>query len=220
MIPLYADTGQKGSYPVVLLILIANVAAFLHQSSLPAGQFELLIDQYAFEPAQLHHGHAGMAILSLFSSMYMHGSWGHLLGNSMYLWAFGPCLERKLGSTNMLIFYHAGGIVGSLAQFSVDPTSQIPILGASGAISALLGGYLLLFPGGKVVTLVIVVIYFTVISLPAWLLIGFWVVMQMVSGLGSIGAGTMGGVAWFAHLGGFLGGYGLLILWRLVRWIR
>ncbi len=220
MIPLRAATGERGFAAVTYGLLIANVAVFLYQWSLDPHVFEQVVRRFGFVPADLHHGPLLTAVLTLFTSMYLHGGVGHLAGNMMFLWAFGPSLEKRLGPVGMIVFYHLGGLLGGFTQYWVDPTATIPMVGASGAISGLLAGFLVLYPGVKVVTLLVVVYYVTVVNLPAWLLIGFWILLQGLYGLVSLGAGQFGGVAWFAHLGGFAGGFVLILLNKSTGLIR
>jgi membrane associated rhomboid family serine protease len=132
----------------------------------------------------------------------------HIAGNMLYLWIFGNNVEDTLGHVRYLLFYLASGVAAAALQTVVDPHSRVPMIGASGAISGVLGAYLLLFPHAKVLTLVIFGFFWRLLSIPALVVLGFWMVVQLVNGLGSLGAG--GGVAWFAHIGGFIAGMGLV----------
>jgi len=141
--------------------------------------------------------------LTLFSSMFMHGGFGHIAGNMLYLWIFGDNVEHRFGHLRFLVFYLASGLAASAAQIATDPASVIPNLGASGAISGVLGAYIVLFPRNRVNA----VFFVRIITVPAVLVIGMWAVMQFISGAGSIGqAGQTGGVAYAAHIGGFVAG--------------
>jgi len=144
--------------------------------------------------------------LTLLTSMFMHGSLLHLGGNMLFLWIFGNNIEDSMGKPKFLVFYLAGGLVASLAQIVVDPSATIPTLGASGAIAAVLGGYALLYPRARVVTLIFIVIFVTLLELPALLVLGLWFLLQLLDA--SSQPLTGGGVAYFAHIGGFV--FGLL----------
>lgn len=148
------------------------------------------------------------AFISLFSSLFLHGGWMHLIGNMLYLWVFGDNVEDKLGSVRFIFFYLLCGVIASLVHVSMDPTSTIPTVGASGAISGVLGAYLVLFPKARVLTLIPIFIFLQVAELPALIVLGLWFALQFINGMVSVGSGTagMGGVAWWAHVGGFVAG--------------
>jgi membrane associated rhomboid family serine protease len=150
--------------------------------------------------------------------MFLHANLIHLGGNMLFLWIFGNNVEDRLGHVLYLFFYLLAGIAGSLLQVLIDPTSTIPNVGASGAISGVLGAYLLWFPGARVVALVFLGIFITLLRLPAWIFIGYWAGLQILLGLAGLAAsagGQSGGVAYFAHIGGFLTGLGVgLLYWR------
>jgi membrane associated rhomboid family serine protease len=145
-------------------------------------------------------------ILTIFSAMFMHGSFLHIAGNMLFLWIFGNNIEDSMGRLKFILFYLGGGIAAALAQFAIDTNSATPTLGASGAIAAVLGGYALLYPRARVITLIFIIFFITVIELPALLVLGAWFVLQLVDA--SSQPLTGGGVAYFAHIGGFL--FGLL----------
>jgi membrane associated rhomboid family serine protease len=147
---------------------------------------------------------------TVLTAMFMHGGWLHIGGNMLYLWIFGNNVEDRLGPLLFLGFYLACGTVATFAQAFAAPGTDLPNLGASGAIAGVLGAYLLLFPRARVVTAILIVFVIELTALPAWVLIGIWFVMQLGSGLGSLGAATSGGVAYFAHLGGFATGLALI----------
>jgi membrane associated rhomboid family serine protease len=151
-------------------------------------------------------------VLTIFTSMFMHGGWFHVGGNMLYLGIFGNNIEDTLGHVRYLIFYLASGVAAALAQVAMGPSSDVPMVGASGAVSGVLGAYLLLFPHAYVTTLIILGFFFRVVKIPALVVLGFWIVLQVLNGLGSFGA--RGGVAFFAHIGGFVAGIGLLFLLR------
>ena len=229
MIPLKDYPGPRRSLPWVTWAIIAiNVAVFLYQVSLgPA--VEDFIFAYSIVPAALVRGIPQTDLLqhkilfetphpvylTLITSMFMHGGWLHLGGNMLYLYVFGDNVEDRLGHMTYLVFYLFCGLVASLTQIFINPTSPIPNLGASGAIAGVLAGYLVLFPWAGVRTVIILVVFFTITTVPAFILIGLWFVLQFFSGLASLYATHqgMGGVAYFAHVGGFLAG--LVITWLL-----
>ena len=150
--------------------------------------------------------------LSILVSMFLHGSILHIAGNMLFLWVFGNNVEDRLGKTKFVAFYLLSGIAATYAQSYVFPSSATPLVGASGAIAGILGAYLLMFPRARIRSLVILVVFITMIELPAMVVIGLWFVMQLVSGVGSVAADT--GVAYMAHVGGFLAGMLLLLLFR------
>jgi membrane associated rhomboid family serine protease len=145
---------------------------------------------------------------TLVTSQFLHGGWFHLLGNMLYLWIFGNNVEDRLGRPVFLLFYLLGGVVAVAGQTLIDPQSEIPLIGASGAISATLGAYLVLYPGARIQSLVFLGFFYQLIAVPAVVVLGFWFVLQLIDGLASLGAttGVEGGVAFFAHIGGFVVG--------------
>jgi membrane associated rhomboid family serine protease len=149
-------------------------------------------------------------ILTILFAMFMHGSILHIAGNMLFLWIFGNNIEDSMSRWRFALFYLLGGIVATAAQVAVDPSSTTPTLGASGAIAAVLGGYALLYPRARVVTLVFIIIFVTVIELPALLVLGGWFLLQLVDASSLATTGGGGGVAYFAHIGGFL--FGLLMI--------
>jgi membrane associated rhomboid family serine protease len=140
--------------------------------------------------------------------MFLHAGWMHVLGNMLYLWVFGNRLEDALGHAKFLIFYLLCGVVAAVAQVLLNPFSTMPMVGASGAIAGVMGAYLLKFPRARILTLVFIIIFATTFEIPAVILLGYWFIIQLFSGLGSIAQTNLsdGGVAWFAHVGGFLAG--------------
>ena len=150
-------------------------------------------------------------VVTVFTAMFMHGSILHLGGNMLFLWIFGNNVEDSMGPVKFLLFYLLGGIAATALQIAIGPGSEIPNLGASGAIAGVLGGYLLLFPRARVITVIFIVFFFTIVELPALLILGFWFVQQVLFGYFDLNsAGNEGGVAYFAHVGGFV--FGLLAI--------
>jgi membrane associated rhomboid family serine protease len=209
MFPIGDDNSQRRSFPMVTVVLIAiNVAVFLLELS----QGDAFIEQWAFIPARFNADPAGQAH-TVMTAMFMHGGWMHLFGNMLYLWIFGDNVEDRLGPARFTIFYLLAGLAATFAQYAVNPASNIPNVGASGAIAGVLGAYLLLFPK----TRVDVLLGRQVVAMPAWIVLGFWVVLQAFSGVGSIAdtqTADTGGVAYMAHVGGFVAGLVLLFLLR------
>ncbi len=207
MLPISDDNSQNRAVPVVTYVLLAlNILVFLVE--LAAG--DAFIEQWAFVPARFLADPLGDS-LTLFTSMFMHGGWLHLGGNMLYLWIFGDNVEGRFGPVKFLIFYLLCGLAATFAQMAFSLTSTVPNLGASGAIAGVLGGYLVLFPQARVNVLM----GYGVIPLPALVVIGFWIVLQLFSGIGSIAdTADTGGVAYMAHVGGFVAGLVLTFLLR------
>jgi membrane associated rhomboid family serine protease len=224
MIPLKDDLPTRSTPAVTVLLMAANVLVFLYQASLEIGgpgEASSAAHAFAIEfgliPCRLTGAcHAvedlPSPVFTIFSSMFLHGSFFHIAGNMLYLWIFGNNVEDTLGHGRFTVLYLASGVAAAATQTLVDSDSRVPMIGASGAISGVLGAYLLLFPHANVLTLVIFGFFWRIVSIPALIVLGFWMVVQVLNGLGSLGAG--GGVAWFAHIGGFFAGMGLLLLLR------
>jgi membrane associated rhomboid family serine protease len=217
MIPLKDETPRRSTPVVTLLLIAANVAVFFYQISLSPGARDALIETYGLVPARIQYRLAGIHGVSyghafgpLFTCMFLHGGWLHIIGNMWFLWIFGANVEDRFGPLKFLVVYLLCGIGSGISQVAFSWGSPIPSIGASGAISGILGAYLLFFPGSRILTLVpLFIIWFTV-RIPAFIFILLWFAVQFLSGLGSLGAtGTGGGVAWWAHVGGFV--LGLLI---------
>ena len=193
--------------PVVVYTLIAlNVAFFFAE----LGGGDSFIVRWAFVPRRFLADPAG-GFVTVFTSMFMHGGWMHLGGNMLYLWIFGDNVEDRFGHVKFLVFYLLCGIAATFAQMAFNPGSNVPNVGASGAIAGVLGGYILLFPG----TRVRVLLGRSVVPMPALVVIGLWIVLQLVSGIGSIApAEDTGGIAYMAHIGGFAAGFVLTLILR------
>jgi membrane associated rhomboid family serine protease len=219
MIPL-RDRNPSGSFPAVTLAIIAAcVLAFLYEL-MAQDNLRDLFSSYALIPGKITYGleTGRLPIFDLvtpfFSSMFLHGGWLHLIGNMWYLWIFGDNVEDALGPVGFLVFYLVTGLAAGLTHYALEPGSTIPTVGASGAISGVLAGYATLFPQARVVTLVPLGFFIQLMELPAVVLLVIWVIIQALSGLVSFGVGQSGGVAWGAHVGGFVAG---LVLVRLFR---
>ncbi len=197
---------------VTYLLLAANILIFISYFGLfddPRALQSFYFD-WGFVPAALSEGFGYHGILT---SMFLHGSIMHLVGNMLFLWIFGDNLEDQMGHTRFLGFYLLGGIGAALLQYATDPASIVPMVGASGAIAAVLGAYLLLFPRARVDILFFVVVYFRIFTIPAWVMLGLWFGMQIVNGVATFGAQDAG-VAYWAHAGGFIVGFLVILpLW-------
>ncbi len=226
MIPL-RDRNPTRRTPLVTWGLIAACfAAFAVELSVTATGGDSALEGFFLRwgavPADITSAldrgdYLGQAMIGMFTSMFLHGGWLHLLGNMLFLWIFGNNVEDRLGSILFLLFYLVGGIVAALTQVVIDPRSTIPLVGASGAIAAALGAYLVLFPGARILSLVFLGFFYQLIEVPALIVLGFWFVLQLVSGFAAFDAETaQGGVAFFAHIGGFVFGLVVGVLLRIV----
>lgn len=196
---------------------------FLFQLSLGGGVQELF-ETHGFVPARVGRVFAGgdpAALLelaqSILTSMFLHGGWVHVLGNLLYLRVFGDNVEDRFGSVQFAAFYVLAGVAGALGQYAADPTSPVPMIGASGAIAGVLGAYIVLFPGARIVTLFPVFIFLTFIEIPAVVFLGVWAAQQLLNGYLSLDPAAPTQVAWFAHLGGFVFGVSVGLLYLLTR---
>lgn len=214
MIPLF-DNNQRSRAPVVTVLLIAaNLATFVYQLLLfQQGNLDRFIRTFAFTP-ELFIGDAPANAQTIVTSMFLHGSWLHLLFNLWFLWLFGNMVESRLGSFRYLFLYLLAGIGAAAAQFAVAPFSPIPMLGASGAIAGILGAYLIFFP--KAIIFTFVPIWFApIIPVPAFVFLILWFFLQVWQGLGAmLSVGESGGVAWWAHFGGFVAGFFVSRKWK------
>jgi rhomboid family protein len=203
MIPL-RSTQRVYSVAVVTATLIAmNVLIFLYQASMSPRGFQAFVYQWGIVPDAIS-GH----LQTLVTSMFLHGGWMHLLGNMLFLWVYGRNVEDLLGSGRFLAFYLLCGLAAAVVQVVAAPFSRIPTIGASGAIAGVMGAYLIKFPRARIVTLIPIFIFITTMEIPAWAMLIWWFFIQLFSGFGSLASAdyTGGGVAWFAHIGGFLAG--------------
>jgi len=200
---------------VTNLLLLINVIVFGYQLGLPQEQFNQFFMTWGFVPLELTRGDVVEVVPKIFTSMFLHGGFMHVIGNMLFLWVFGDNVEDELGHLQFLIFYFVAGTMAVLGQYWFAPFAEIPMVGASGAISGILGAYLLLFPSTPVLTIVVIIIFVRMFYLPAWFFLGYWFLIQFLSGTMSVGAQSMGGVAWFAHIGGFIAGF----VWVVLYWI-
>lgn len=224
MIPIGDDNRGRQRYPIVNLILIlTNIAVFVYQLTLPPLKLEEFIFTFGAIPAEITTGTdlppevSFPVYLTVFTSMFLHGGVAHLAGNMLFLWIFGDNVEDSMGHFRYLIFYLLGGVAAALAQsFIGGSDSSVPMVGASGAISAVMAGYLVLFPRGLVRVLVLVGIIPFIFMVPALLVIGLWILFQFMNGFASFSVPTeeTGGVAFFAHIGGFVAGFLMVWLFR------
>jgi len=236
MIPLRAENPRRTFAAVNLLLIAANIFVFLYQVSLPPKAADKLVLNLGVVPARAEQafaltrpstrvtGRATRTVLAarsasalvplvttLFTSMFLHGGVLHLLGNMLFLWVFGASIEDHLGHLPYLMFYFICGFGAGIAHILANWGSTIPSIGASGAISGVMGAYIVLFPRSKILTLVPIIIFFFTVRLPAVLILGYWFLIQFLSGFLSLGEGDQAGVAWWAHIGGFV--LGALLAW-------
>ncbi len=199
--PIGDDNVKGGSKPMLSYSLIGlNLLVYLYEASLPPEHGKHFVFSLGAIPFEIL---SGQDLHTLISSMFLHGGWVHLLGNMLFLWVFADNIEAVIGTFNFFMFYLIGGVVAAMAHIFFNPFSEIPMVGASGAISAVMGAYLVMFPASRI--RVLVLIFFRSVFIPAFLFLGIWIIQQLISGFGSLGFGTeeSGGVAWWAHIGGF-----------------
>ena len=201
----YKDDNPRVLFPYITYILIMiNIVIFLTFT-----YYSLFIDNtnwyfmFGFVPNSFN-------IISIISSMFIHGGFGHILSNMWFLYIFGDNVESILGHVKFLLFYFLCGFGAAFAQYIIDPNSSIPMVGASGAIAGVLGAYMISFPRAKVHVFAFIIVFITTLVVPAPLVLGLWFLIQLSSGLNSLGIDTNGGVAWFAHIGGFIVGIGTI----------
>src|SRR5215475_4344218 len=218
MIPLRDVIPSRTTPYITITIIVLNSLAWLFELSLPHEDLNEFLTIYGVVPAYFSWP-------TLITSMFLHGSWSHVLGNMWYLWIFGDNVEDRLGHGRFIIFYLLCGIVAAFGQILIDPTSTLPTIGASGAIAGVMGAYFVLYPQSRVLTLIPLIIFWDIVELPAIILLGFWFLMQLVSA-GAIAAtanSQMGGVAFMAHVAGFLTGVAGVFVFRKrepdTRWV-
>lgn len=236
MLPLKDDVPSR-SVPIITVLLIgANVAAFLYHISLEVGAGGMaqraaadFITEFGAVPCRITGrcptDEFPAPFVTIFTSMFLHGGLVHIGGNMLYLWIFGDNVEDMLGHGRFLVLYIVSGIAAAMGQTLMNPQSPIPMIGASGAVSGVLGAYLVLFPHATILTLITFGFFIRFVHIPAIVVLGFWIVLQLFSGFVTYGAaarggGETGGVAWFAHIGGFVAGIVLLFMLRPSRSAR
>jgi membrane associated rhomboid family serine protease len=208
MIPLSDSDRRLFRFPAVTILIIgANAVMFIFE--LIKGQ--AFIVRWSLTPSEIA---SGKNLITILSAMFMHGGWLHIIGNMVYLWAFGPEIEDQMGRARYVAIYLLGGVVAFLAQVVMDPSSTVPNLGASGAIAAVMGAFLVFFPHDRIRTILFLGWFVTITLVPAILMIGFWFLIQLFSEVGALVQRQSGGIAYMAHIGGFVFGMGMGRLFR------
>ena len=209
MIPL-RDTQPSYTFPfVTVAIIVLNVAAFLYEFSMDPYELNFFIAHYGVIPTRFQW-------MDVLTSIFLHGGWMHLIGNMWFLWIYGDNVEDILGHSQYLLFYLLCGVAATMVQVAFNADSRVPTIGASGAIAGVMGAYVVKFPHSRITTLVPITIFLTTVDIPAYFILLYWFVIQFFSGVGSVGHShlSQGGVAWFAHVGGFLAGVALILVMR------
>ena len=205
MIPLRDEIPTRRIPLINYFLILLNVLVYIFQSMLgPAMQ--QLVNEFALIPYNFVTNFSLGEVMNIFTSMFMHAGLAHIGGNMLYLWIFGDNVEDRMGHRRYLLFYLTGGVAASLTHIITNPTSQVPTVGASGAIAAVLGAYLVLYPNSRVLTIIPLGFFIRLSMLPASLVLGGWFVLQFFSGVMSLGGPDVGGVAFWAHIGGFVAG--------------
>jgi rhomboid family protein len=208
VIPLRDVIPSRTTPYVTIALIVLNGLVFLQEMTLPELAYRRFIFTYGLVPAMFDW-------TAVFSSMFLHGGWEHFLGNMLYLWIFGDNVEDRMGHGRYVAFYLLCGIAAALVQTAFNPDSTVPMIGASGAISGVLGAYIILFPHSRVLTLLPLFIFWEIIEVPAVVLLGLWFLLQLLSGLGSLTQPqSTGGVAFWAHAAGFIAGMALVYVFR------
>jgi membrane associated rhomboid family serine protease len=226
MIPLKDDIPSRTFPLITITLIVVNSIVFLYEVSLGNG-LTAFISRYSIIPLRFFNPHyfredvfSGV-LVPLCTHMFLHGGWFHVMGNMLYLWIFGDNVEDRMGHLRYLVFYFLCGFASGVMQLFMFPSSQLPMIGASGAIAGVMGGYLLLYPYARVVTLFFFLFFVEVVRVPALFFLGFWFIIQFFSGSFSLSFDTAGGgVAWWAHIGGFLCGAFLVIPFRRRKQVR
>jgi len=209
MFPLY-DTVRSHKFPFVnLLLIVLNLLAFLYEIRMDPAELKTFIFANGLIPAQLL-GNLSDEWVKIYSSMFLHGGWFHIINNMWVLFIFGDNVEGRMGGFRYLLFYLLSGTAAGLLQTYILPTSNVPMIGASGAVAGVLGAYLILFPRSRIASLVPILFIFTLIEIPAFLFLLFWFFSQLFSGWLALQGGSASGIAWWAHIGGFL--FGLIMV--------
>lgn len=221
MLPI-RDNLYRRRFPIItILLIITNILIFLYQKTLSMQELELFFFQFGLVPAFIRQpslaidlGFSGGIIGPFFTSIFLHANMGHLIGNMWALWIFGDNVEDNMGGISFLLFYILSGLGAGLLHFLTNSSSLIPTIGASGAIAGVMGAFLFLYPRAGIVTLVPLFFFFTLVTIPAFIYLGIWFLSQLYFGAIALGTGSAGGIAWWAHIGGFLFGPFLLPYFR------
>lgn len=223
MIPIYDDNPQHSTPVVTYAFIAVNALAWLLLQNAGFGiEFEQSICQFGFIPVQFLGSQMPtdcpsqglLANLNLLNSIFMHGSWMHILGNMLFLWIFGGNIEDAMGRLRFVVFYLLCGFAASFSQLLANPNSIIPMVGASGAIGGLMGAYIILFPKARVKVLVPIFFIFTVVAVPSYVMLGLWFALQLFDGINTMSSNSSGGVAFWAHVGGFVVGAASIYLFK------
>jgi membrane associated rhomboid family serine protease len=214
MIPLRDNAAPRRLTPINLALIAANIAVFIYELSL-GPRLAIFAERFALVPAAVTRAlsistsrdvGALAPLITIVTSMFIHGGFWHIAGNMLYLFIFGAAVEYRMGSARYLIFYFAAGIAAALATVWIPPESNVPVIGASGAIAGVLGAYFIFYPRGRILTILPIFIFIQFIEIPAVVYLLFWFAVQLYAGLEEGGRAGMGGVAWWAHVGGFMFG--------------
>ncbi len=215
MIPIQ-DTVHARRFPLVNTILLGlNILVFMHLSLLSSEEFRQVVMQWGLVPARFYQGEGINRWVPVFTSMFLHGGWAHVISNMLALYIFGDNVEDRMGSLRYLIFYLATGFLAGLVHLWAYRSSTVPTIGASGAIAGVLGAYLVLYPLARVITLIPLFFWFQIVEVPALFYLGIWFISQLFNGFLSLSVGSTfqsGGVAWWAHIGGFVSGLIMTLL--------
>ena len=208
MIPLRDVIPSRTTPYITVTIIVLNAIAWCYELLLPSDVLAAFLQIYGVVPADFEAS-------TLLTSMFLHGGWMHIIGNMWYLWIFGDNVEDRVGHAGFIVFYLLCGVVAALGQTVLDPESTLPMIGASGAIAGVMGAYFVLYPRSRVLTLIPLFIYWEIIEVPAIMLLGFWFLLQLFSaGAIAVTASTGGGVAFMAHIAGFVAGIGAIYVFR------
>jgi len=223
MIPI-KDSPRARRFPLVNVgLIVANALVFWLELTMAPARLDGFIHRFGIVPSRLwavdfsSFWEVGAATVPVLTSMFIHGGWVHFLGNMLFLWIFGDNVEDRLGHIGYAVFYLLGGAAAAAAHVVLGGPTTVPTIGASGAIAGVMGAYLILYPRARVVTLLPVFFYAYFIEIPAWFYLGVWLLLQLFSGALSLGAASAGGVAWWAHLGGFVAGVVLILIFPKCR---
>ena len=213
MFPLY-DTVRSRRFPAInLMLILINVLAFLYEIQMDHSALKEFIFEWGLIPARLL-SNPSTAWVTIFTSMFLHGGWFHIINNMWVLFIFGDNVEARMGGIRYLIFYLLSGVAAVSLQTYILPSSNVPMIGASGAVAGVLGAYLILFPHSRIASLVPILFIFTIIEIPAVIFLLFWFGSQLYSGLFAIQGSSGSGIAWWAHVGGFLFGMIMVFFFR------